>query len=138
MGVLEFIKTRLRRFRRLDRQALGVAGEREAERMLKKQGWSTVARNVTYRMGEIDLVMGDPEGTLVFVEVKTRSSETFQPVEHVVTFRKKTRMRRAAKCFLASYKKYNGPCRFDVVVVVANALHPPDVRHYPNAFGIDA
>ncbi|MFC1761596.1 YraN family protein [Planctomycetota bacterium] len=117
-----------------ERADLGRWGERQAERFLRKKGWTRIERNYTCRSGEIDLIMTDPEGTLVFVEVKTRQGEHFQPVETAITPQKKTRMRRAARLFLSSYDTGECPCRFDVVAIVAGPAGAPEIRHYPRAF----
>jgi putative endonuclease len=116
------------------RADLGRWGERLAERYLRQQGWRRVERNYTCRSGEIDLIMTDPEGALVFIEVKTRQDERFQPVETAITPRKKTRMRRAARFFLSSYDTTDLPCRFDVIAIVASDTGNPEIRHYPGAF----
>ena len=52
---------------------LGALGERLAERKLKKNGYVILAKNHRTRFGELDLVAVD-ERTIVFVEVKTRST----------------------------------------------------------------
>jgi putative endonuclease len=114
--------------------ALGVWGERFVRRQLKRQGWRFVARNVSCRGGEIDLIMVNPEGILVFLEVKTRRREDFQPTETVVTFAKQRRMRSATRYFLSRHDLGDRACRFDVVIVVAGDRGRPDMRHYPAAF----
>jgi len=114
--------------------ALGPWGERYVERRLKRRGWRSLARNVSCRGGEIDLIMVDPGGTLVFLEVKTRRRENFQPTETVVTFAKMQRMRCATRYFLSRHDIGNRGCRFDVVIVIAGEKGRPGVRHYEAAF----
>jgi putative endonuclease len=120
----------------VDQAELGRWGERYTQRFLQRQGWRFVARNITCRGGEIDLIMSDPEGALVFVEVKTRGQEDFQPAESAINFPKKQRMRCAARFFLASHDVGERPCRFDVVIVIASPENPVEVRHYPGAFSL--
>jgi putative endonuclease len=78
--------------------------------------------------------MVDSDGTLVFVEVKTRASEDFSPSESVVTKTKQTRMLRTARYFIATNNIENRPFRFDVVTIVLGEKGPEQIRHYEKAF----
>jgi putative endonuclease len=117
-----------------DRERLGRWGEKCCERFLKRKGLKTLARNFRCKTGEIDRVMVDADGTLVFVEVKTRANEEFGPTESAITSNKKTRMLRAARYFLATHQIENRPYRFDVVTIVLAEQGPARIRHYQNAF----
>jgi putative endonuclease len=117
-----------------DRAKLGRWGEKRAERFLRARGLKTLTRRFSCRAGELDLVMVDADGTLVFVEVKTRADESFSPVESVVTSRKRRRMTRATRYFLATHSIQDRPCRFDVVTVVLGRSGRPQIRHYERAF----
>ena len=57
----------------MDRAETGRTGEAVAARYYQKQGCELVAHNYRTRMGEIDLILREPDGTLVLCEVKTRS-----------------------------------------------------------------
>ena len=118
----------------LDKAKLGPWGEKCAERLLKRKGLKTLARNVSCKTGELDLVMVDTDGTLVFVEVKTRGDEGFAPAEAAITQAKKRRMVRAVHYFLTCHDLQDRPCRFDVVAIVLNPSGRPEIRHYENAF----
>lgn len=117
-----------------DRARLGRWGEKRCERFLNRKGLRTLTRNYTCRTGELDLVMVDRDGTLVFVEVRTRAGEEFVRVEATVTAAKRTRVARAARHFLAVHKIEDRPLRFDVVTLVLGPEGPPQIRHYKNAF----
>ena len=117
-----------------DRARLGRWGEKRCERFLKGRGFKTLARNFSCQKGELDLVMVDPDGTLVFVEVKTRADEGFSPAEAAITGRKKRRMMRAARYFLAVNEIQDRPCRMDVVTIILGLSGRPAIRHYENAF----
>lgn len=117
-----------------DRDLLGRWGEKRCEKFLKRKGLRTLTRNFSCKTGEIDLVMVDSDGTLVFVEVKTRANEDFSPSESAVTKAKKTRMLRTAQYFLATNNIENRPFRFDVVTIVLGENDPEQIRHYENAF----
>ena len=117
-----------------DKELLGRWGEKRCEKFLKRKGLKTLTRNFSCKTGEIDLIMIDSDGTLVFVEVKTRASEDFSPSESVVTKTKQTRMLRTARYFLATNNIENRPFRFDVVTIVLGEKAPEQIRHYENAF----
>jgi len=113
---------------------LGRWGEKHGERFLRGRGLRTLARNFTCKSGEIDIIMTDEEGTIVFVEVKTRSDESFVKAEQTVTHAKQARMLRAARYFLSSHKIEERPCRFDIVTVVLPEKSSVQIKHYKNAF----
>ena len=117
-----------------DKAGLGRWGEIHAERWLKRKGLKTLARNVSCKLGELDLIMVDVDETLVFVEVKTRADEGFVPAEAAITPGKKRRLIRAARYFLACHDLHDWPCRFDVVVVIPTEVGRPEIRHYEGAF----
>jgi putative endonuclease len=117
-----------------DKKLLGRWGEKRSERFLKRKGFKTLARNFSCKTGEIDLIMVDADGAVVFVEVKTRANESFGPSESAVTSGKKARMLRAARYFLASHNIDERPFRFDVVTIVLEPTGRPQIRHYESAF----
>ena len=101
------------------RRKIGNSGEDHAATLLKKRGDSLVARNWSCKSGELDLVSWN-ENTLVFTEVRTRSSSEFgTPLESVNTV-KQERLRRAALAFLSQRFPHGKlpSCRYDVVWIV--------------------
>jgi len=117
-----------------DHKLLGRWGEKRCERFLKRKGFATITRNFAWKLGEIDLIMNDSAGTIVFVEVRTRADESFTEAHRTVTPRKRTRLVRTAQYFLKTYKVKDRPLRFDVVAVVLGKKGRPQIRHYQNAF----
>ncbi len=118
-----------------DRGLLGRWGEKRCERYLKRKGFKTLTRNFSCKSGEIDLIMVDTDASIVFVEVKTRTDETFSPAESSITAPKKARLQRAARYFLAAHNNIeNRPFRFDIVAIVLSRTGPEQIRHYQNAF----
>jgi putative endonuclease len=118
----------------VDRGLLGRWGEKRCEKFLKRKGLKTLARNFSCKTGEIDLIMVDTDGTIVFVEVKTRADESLTPTESVITTAKKEKAARTARYFLATSNIEDRPYRFDVVTIVLGQTGRPQVRHYENAF----
>jgi putative endonuclease len=113
---------------------LGAWGEQVAAKELKRRGFKILYRN--YRGphgGEIDLICRDQE-TLVFVEVKTRSSEKYSRPLDAVNRKKQKLIQRGALAWLRLLGHPDLTFRFDVVEVIASK--PPEVRIIENAFGM--
>ena len=114
------------------KQRLGKEGERIAEGYLKKKGYRLVERNYSCAAGELDLIVLDRR-VVVFVEVKTRTGQTFGSPFEAVEFRKQRKMIQAAQYFLAEKKLQQRDARFDVVGI-SSAGRDPMVEHIENAF----
>ena len=117
-----------------DTALLGRWGQNQCEKFFKTKGFKTLTKNFSCRTGEIDLVMAACDGTVVFVEVKTRKNEKFVDAEAAVTPTKKQRMKKAANLFVKNHKLDKLPLRFDVVVVIPGENGKAEIRHYENAF----
>jgi putative endonuclease len=119
---------------------LGFRGERAAQRFLKRKGYRIVARGLRLRGGELDLVAVDGR-TVVFVEVKTRTSHDAGHPAEAVDHNKQKRITRAALRFIQRHGLFDCRCRFDVVAVTwPSNQKKPTIEHYENAFesqGID-
>jgi putative endonuclease len=98
------------------RKLLGRTGEDRAAKHLTEKGYTILERNYAAPQGELDLIALDG-GTLVFVEVKTRTSDAFGAPELAVDQRKQGRMIKAALGYLKHKKLHQMPCRFDVVAI---------------------
>jgi len=117
-----------------DRKHLGRWGEKRCEKYLVRKGLKKLARNFSCKTGEIDIVMVDTDGSIVFVEVKVRADETLTPAESVITATKKTKLTRTARYFLATHNIDDRPFRFDIVTIILGQSGPEQIRHYQNAF----
>ena len=103
------------------RQRLGSLGEARAARWYRNRGYRILARNWRCREGELDVVaVRGP--TVVFCEVKTRSSDAFGSAVEAVTRSKQARVRRAAKQWLATTKRQPLRVRFDVAAIDADRI----------------
>ena len=116
------------------RKLLGREGEDRAAKFLAKRGYRILERNYRTRSGEIDLIALD-RGVVVFVEVKTRTSDAFGAPELAVTPQKQQRMLKAALGYMKYKKLHQVPCRFDVVAISSAA--GPEVELIQNAFEMD-
>ena len=115
--------------------ALGRYGEQVAGEHLLAAGLVLLARNWRCREGELDLVAREPDGTIVFVEVKTRSGLGFGAPSEAVGRVKAAKVRQVACRWLAEC----GPpgqaeLRFDVVSIVRRRGYAPIVEHLRGAF----
>jgi len=118
----------------LFRKLLGKEGEDRAARFLSKQGYKILERNYRTRTGEIDLIALH-QGTVAFVEVKTRTNNAFGAPELAVTPQKQRRMVKAALGYIKYKKLHQVPCRFDVVAISAGAEQ--EMELIQNAFEMD-
>lgn len=103
----------------------GDAAEDRAMQYLQDKGLQLVQRN--YRTpgrggGEIDLIMRDADGTLVFVEVRQRGRQDHGGALSSVTHTKQRRIVFAARHFLTRLAVWPA-CRFDVVALECDELH---------------
>jgi putative endonuclease len=94
----------------------GRRGEQVAARHLQRCGYIILARNYRAAGAEIDLIALD-ENTLVFVEVKFRNGPGFGTPLEAVDFKKRERIRRAARAFAEWRGVSDFPARFDVVAL---------------------
>src|ERR1043165_7966956 len=92
----------------------GELGERAAKKHLKRQGLKFLTANFRTPRGEIDLVCRDSD-CLVFVEVKTRSSEEWARPAAAVDRERRQRLTRAALDYLHRLKNPLVKIRFDIV-----------------------
>ena len=103
-------------------KAAGEAGEARALAHLLAQGLALVQRNYRVargphaRGGEVDLIMRERDGTLVFVEVRARTSTSFGGAAASVSATKQRSLVLAAQYFLNRLPT-TPPCRFDVIAI---------------------
>lgn len=116
---------------------LGDWGETEARRYLETKAYVFIERNFRVPEGEIDLVMQDGD-IVVFIEVKTRTSDRFGAPEESVSAAKRKRLLRAAWAFLQEREMIDTSWRIDVVAIEASPNWTIQrLDHYQSAFDID-
>ena len=114
-------------------QKYGKKGELLVGQHLISHGFSIVAYNYRRFFGEIDII-GRKQDLLVFVEVKTRSSNRIDATE-LVNHRKQQKIGLVAQEFLATHQITASNCRFDVALVY-NINNHYTVQYIENAFTI--
>lgn len=119
----------------MNNRDFGSRGEDEATDYLIKQGYRILSRNYRVgRLGEIDIIGQDGE-TICFIEVKTRSSESFGTPAQAVSPSKQAYIRRLAQIYLSRNDLLDSPVRFDVIelMMARNGL-VRSMNHIKNAF----
>lgn len=123
-----------------DRRARGAQVEAAARQRLEQAGLRTLAANVGYRGGELDLVMieaGPDAETLVFVEVRYRAGAAFGGGFASVDRNKRRKLVRAAQLYLGPRPRLARlPCRFDVVEASGDPA-APQLHWMKDAFRLD-
>lgn len=115
------------------RQSLGRWGEEFAANYLAQKGYEIIEQNMRNEYGEIDLITMF-EKTLVFVEVKTRSSESFGFPEESVTAVKQAHLIDTAQAYLQANPELNMEWRIDVIAIQSDpAEQSPKITHFENA-----
>lgn len=112
------------------RAEIGALGEQLAVDHLEGVGLRVLARNWRCRYGELDVIATDDASRgVVFVEVKTRTSDQFGGVEQAVTPAKVRRLRRLAGLWLGQQSGRWAAVRIDVVTVRIGRRRTPEITH---------
>ena len=114
---------------------LGQKGELAAVQRLTKLGYTILERNFRTKLGEIDIVARE-KGSIVFIEVKTRSSTHYGFPAEAVTAAKRRQIAKAAMMYLSQNNLFNQPARFDVVSVLYGQSNPV-IEVIRDAFELD-
>ena len=134
----------------------GKLGERAAKKYLQRQGMKFLTANFRSERGEIDLIFrsddrivrkalqiwklkfrGNGTDCLVFIEVKTRSSEEWTRPAAAVNAERRRRLTRAALDYLRLLQNPPVKVRFDIVEVLLQDGVVREVRHLPNTFAVE-
>ena len=116
----------------MDKKALGNKGEAFAAEYYRKLGFTVTAQNFTCRGGEIDIIAENGE-YIIFVEVKTRSSNSLYSPAEAVDFKKQKRLTVAAMKYLSENETEKQP-QFDVFEVYTTNERIYKVNRIENAF----
>ncbi|MCX8012521.1 MAG: YraN family protein [Desulfobacterota bacterium] len=99
---------------------LGKRGEEIAVHFLKKNHYKIIEKNFRCKFGEIDIIAVEDQ-TLVFIEVKARSSLEYGIPQMSITAKKRQQLLKVALYYLQINKLFNRDARFDVVAVEVGA-----------------
>jgi putative endonuclease len=104
----------------MNRKETGALGEKIAADYLTKHGYIICERNFRTREGEIDII-AEKDGTLVFVEVRAKTSKQFGTAEESITERKKKRLIALAEAYLSDCADQPASCRIDIIAIQLDA-----------------
>ncbi len=113
---------------------IGDCGERVAVRYLENKGYEIIERNFRMKMGEIDII-AECDATVVFVEVKTRKSNTYGEPSEYVNAKKQAHIKNTAMVYM---KSIDMDVRFDVIEVMYELIYGEmeitKINHIEGAF----
>ena len=119
---------------------LGQRGERYATQFLKRRGFKILARNYRCPAGEIDIIAFNeasaathPENCIVFVEVKTRTSDFHASPESAVDAKKQRKIKKAAAYYLLHHGQTDMVVKYDIITILADPKGTR-INHIPDAF----
>jgi putative endonuclease len=115
------------------RDEVGRRGEDEAAQYLRSLGYRIVGRRERVLRGDIDIVALDGR-TVVFVEVRSRTSTAHGHPAETVGYTKQRRISELAAAYIRRHRLEDCSCRIDVVAVTLPPGEKPIVEHYQNAF----
>jgi putative endonuclease len=120
-------------------KSLGQRGEDFAARYLRRLGYQIVGRQIDLGVGELDIVAVDNRSaggrTIVFVEVKTRTSDAAGLPAEAVDQERQTRLTRAALAYLKAHGLLEHRARFDVIALLwPDDAAAPTLEHIEDAF----
>lgn len=111
---------------------IGDTGEKIAADFLQQRGYQLLDQQFSTRYGELDLVMDDA-GSIVFVEVKTRTTNSFGMPESSITPEKLQRIQNAGQIWLQVHPEVDDLWRIDVVAIILNPDRTiKDIKHFIN------
>ncbi len=125
------LKAVIQKFRRPAEIPLGARGEQFAAKFLKKKGYRIIVMNRRQGNGEIDLIAMDGE-FLVFVEVRTRTSEEFMTPEQTFRAEKRRNILRTVRRLIRRHWQTVLRPRIDFIAIIwpEGAEEPASVRHH--------
>ena len=109
----------------------GNQAEQIAKDYLIRNGYEILTTNWRFGKAEIDII-ARKDGTLVFVEVKARTSDYFGQPESFINRQKIKRITEAANEYIIQ-NNLNHDVRFDVIAILKNK-HKEELEHIENAF----
>lgn len=114
---------------------IGRWGEDVAARYMEEKGWYIRHRDWRYNNTDIDLVcIDEADTTLVFVEVKTRSTDEWGSPTEAVDSEKRRHVITAASAYKSMFRKENRLSRYDIIAVTGTPETGHTIRHIEDAF----
>lgn len=113
---------------------IGNEGEELAAAYLESKGYTILERNYHFEHAEVDIVAYDNGISIVFAEVKKRSSNRYGEPEEYVTDEKIENIYHAAEAWIYERKMDGAPVRFDIISIIQKGNESPTIKHFEDAF----
>jgi putative endonuclease len=107
---------------------LGKWGEDLAVAYLQGKGYAVIERDWKSGHRDIDIIVKDEDGTIVFVEVKTRRNRVFGEPEEAIDYRKMQSLQQAINHYI-KFHRINSEVRFDIISIVGTIGSEPEINH---------
>jgi putative endonuclease len=117
---------------RSQNRIVGEFGEKAVVEFVHTRGTTVIDRNWRIREGEIDIVGRLVNGTIVFIEVKTRTSEAFGHPLESINIKKANRLQRLALAWLATHQCLGHSYQIDCAAVMISANGKFDIEYREN------
>lgn len=112
-------------------QEIGQKGEETAVSYLKKEGYAVLEKNYRFKKSEIDII-AEKQNTIVFVEVKTRTSTRFGNPEDFVDKAKAAKVIEGAENYIEQ-SEWKQSIRFDIISIIFHG-EGYELKHFKDAF----
>ncbi|HEX7048681.1 MAG TPA: YraN family protein [Longimicrobiales bacterium] len=112
---------------------LGRRGEAIAADMLRRNGWTLLARNFRLGHKEID-VIARRDGVVAFIEVKTRTGAAYGHPLEAITRAKRAEIEQVARAWIARHGRPGEVYRFDAIAILCRDPAPPAIEHVEDAW----
>ncbi len=114
---------------------LGRIGEELAAGFMQQKGYQILDRNYRFKKAEVDIVAFSMEpAELVFIEVKTRSTNDFGYPEEAISTTKLQRIFQVADAYIYEKRMTTVPIRFDVIAISMELPEHPLIHHIEDAY----
>jgi putative endonuclease len=113
------------------RKKLGAWGEGKAVEYLRLAGYKVHNKNVRTDYGEID-ILASKDGIAVFVEVKTRRTQTFGLPEESITPGKMEKMLQSSQAYMLDHPELGDNWQIDVIAIQCGGTGNPKIIHFEN------
>ena len=116
---------------------LGKWGEEQAALYLQQKGWYIRHRDWHYGHRDVDIVAIDEDSSiLLFVEVKTRSTELFGFPAEAIDLEKQNNILRTASAYIRTFRMYHCDVRYDTISIIGTPEKGFRIFHTENAFDV--
>ena len=111
---------------------LGNKGEEAARKFLLEKGYLILEKNWRFGRAEIDIIAKD-KSTLVFIEVKSRSTNRYGAPEEFISKKKMKFLTQAASAYMEKIN-HSWEIRFDVLAILITINQVNQIKHFEDAF----